>query len=202
MIDIGAGENVFQQEEPILHYHVLRQGIAKLGRRKGSVEKLFALKVPGEVLECELRKEVDSRKGFCQTVTDVKVVVVEREKFFQAIETNGSVSQKIFYQLEREMCFHRRLKKIEREGEIGASMAFLLHHLLKKVKANREKIEPRHLDRLPLKQRELANLMGVSRGTVSKYIGRLKGKGAVETGRGGVKILAEDVLKEEFRDFI
>jgi len=201
-LEVPAGENIFQQGEPILHFHIPVEGMAKLGWYHQSANRLFAIKVPGEILETQTYSATTTRGYFSTAITDLTMLVVGKEEFLQRIQNDYQLSKEIFSQLETDLSYQKKLKTIETVATNEVKLALLLDYIAGKINSCEEirgKIQP---DTIPLNQQELADFLTVNRVTISKYIRSLTQKGAVKTQCGELKVVHREILQKQFEQYI
>ena len=202
-IDYPSAEKVFQEEEPLLHYHIIHRGLVKTGNTKSSKDILLDIKGPGELIERNLSKEGKmERIVFAQTVTPAQLIPIRTATFFRYMEKEFWFSKEILGQLEAETSFLFNLKTLSQGIGMRAQLPFLLNQLWRKwEKARRGKKEGR-IPPLPLSQMDLAKFLGVSRETVFFYLKDLREREIVKANHEGIEVKDKEGLREIFEGFI
>ena len=184
-----GGDIIYQQGEPFQTYHILLEGAVKNGCQIADGKKiLFNVTYPGEVLE-KVTLNSSVRKCFARSLTESRLALIGKEDFRSFLLENPKMCSHLVSQLSEKLSLQYQIKMARvLEGTRGA-----LLFLIKDLYENRTS---RSGNRIHTSETDLANLLGVSRETISRHLSQLRQKGIAEADRNGISVLDGKKLKK------
>lgn len=125
-------------------------------------------------------------------MTDVEVLFVDRQKVFELVRGGGEMGVALLFSMGRQL----RALVMQMADSTGRPvpdrLMCLLHHLTRQSGPDRRGSP---VVTLKMSQQQLAEMLGVSRVTVSTSLATLKEQGILETGHGMLRILKPSALR-------
>jgi len=191
--DFNAGVSIFEEETPIGDVYVLCSGRVKLAStsRQG---KTLILKIahPGDVLGLGAVLSGSRYDVTAETIEPTRVKAIPREEFLAFMQNHGQVSLHAAQALSEE---YRTVLLDARRLALSSSAAGRLADLLLEWgrAAAHGKTEMRFT--MSLTHEDLANLIGTSRETVTRMLGKFKRDKLIQMRGATIVILAPDKLE-------
>jgi CRP-like cAMP-binding protein len=180
---LAPGQCLFRGGTPLTNVYVVRRGLVGLGRRAHGRRVTFVLLRPGDTVGdvAALLGGVALFDAFA--VTEAKVVAVPAAGFLAALDLQSPFSRQWAIGLgERLSAVWSRLEDVL-GGDLRSRIAALLHH---EVEAGSRVVN--------LTQQTIADLLGVTRTSVTRTLQGLQRHGIVEVGYGHIAILDHAAL--------
>lgn len=166
------GELIFQQGTPVLGFHFIGQGKAKLFRRfKDGRKRLIQIAQRGDMLDMSALQRTRSRSTSAEALTECQICFIREEDLFSWVGCHPSVANRLIRRLSQEV---RRLQ-VELVDTSYMGIRERLVNLL--LRLTRHKDGSRHP--VDLYEAEIAEMLGVSRESVVRHLGRLKQRGTI-----------------------
>jgi CRP-like cAMP-binding protein len=178
---------LFAQGEPLEAFHVVLGGEVRAFRvTAGGQEQTLHLLRRGEVLPVVAYLPGLAYPASAQAVTDCEVAVVRSEVLARLVRTRADLAWAFLVALGRRLLWAQgRMHDLALRSAAGRVASALLQ--LAHERGQRQADGRLRLDR-PFTHRELGQLAGLSRETVSRTLARLRGDGAVQRTEGGVLV--------------
>jgi len=198
-VEYEPGETIIKQGSLIQNRYLLCQGKVKLGTRNAhGKQALFSLISEPEIIEKScLHSERDHYQINAVAVTNATVGIISLNEFQRLIEKYPEISDYLAEEISKELDFQLQKSAMNRWGGAKENLFWLLVSLYEKL--NHDGKDEDSLD-LHLSERDLADMLGVSRETVVVHMSSLRKKGLARATRGSVDILDYEGLvqaKEE-----
>jgi CRP-like cAMP-binding protein len=178
-----AGQCLFREGTALADVYIVRRGVVGLGRRAHGRRITFLLLRAGDIVGdvAALLGGVALFDAFA--VTEAKVVVVPAAAFIEALDLRSPFSRQWAVGLgERLSALQARLEDVL-GGDLRSRIASLLHHELE----GGSRV-------VSLTQQTIADLLGVSRTSVTRTLQGLQRQGIVEVGYGHIAVRDDAAL--------
>ncbi len=184
------GTLLFLQGVPATRLYVLRSGYVKLTlSMPDGREQLLGVGAKGQVLGFT----ADANQGYpctAQALTTVTVCSLSASDMYRVLEQNPGVSMRVIRMLHNELeRSQERIRDLGLKSSTERVASFLLDLLPPGGRAGRTV-------HLPLSRAEIAEMLGLTIGTVSRCMAHFRREGLIETPRGRVTILAPERLRQ------
>jgi CRP-like cAMP-binding protein len=188
------GENIFCQGDPADRVFLIESGWVKIFRINGSGRYVTvgSIRQPGEMMGLAEALHGVERTCSAGAVTDVQLVTIYREKFFELLECETLLTLKVakllaFRLRDAEMAVHEIVTR-----KVAGRLAMLLLKFAESCgypAGEGIKIEPRFT------HEDLAAMIGVSRQTVTSVLTTMRKKRCIEIDGGAIKITNPERLQ-------
>ena len=188
------GEYIFFEEEKGDKFYVIKNGQVKMTKMiENGDEQILNIFSDNDIIAEIIAFDKGNYPASAITMMKTTVIVFEQSDFENLILEHPAIGIKILQELSGRL---RRAQQNVRDlalKDSSAKVAGLLLFLAKKYGENRNgKII---LD-LSLTQKEMANMIGSSRETVSRILGKLENYNLIKTSRKKITIYDIDKIKE------
>lgn len=185
------GDLLFQEGTPIFGCYVICKGKAKLVKRALSGKKqLFKLCGPGEILGKADLFSKDTHSSYARTLEESWIGLIEKGNFLKLVGEHLPTVLKIAKELSEEINVLRERLMETAYGSVRERIIHLLLSLEERHSRDKENALPT----VDLTQTELAEMAGVARETVSRYLCKLKEEGLISFEGHRIVILDEKRL--------
>lgn len=189
------------QGDPFSHIYLIKKGFNKVYTILDSGDtRTFLILGPGDIFPMVFSSTLDwkdySLQYFYQSLTEIELLVLEREEFKHRIDTNAEKRNiYIAYLAASNEVIMRQLEVMKSKKAITKVRRLLPYLIIKLGK----QIKP-HAYQLQIKisHQEIADLSGVTRETTTTLIKKLEKQGQIEQKKGKWIIHAKDSDKELF----
>ncbi|MDE2229303.1 MAG: Crp/Fnr family transcriptional regulator [Alphaproteobacteria bacterium] len=179
----SAHETLVREGESRTHFFVLRSGYVKLTTLLATGRaQITALRQPGQLVGFAWEDVVYPYTA--TALTDVDVCQIAHKAVLQVLQEKSSVALRIVRRVAEELAQARALIR-----DLGGKNAHerIASFILSFCPAE---VEPSETLPFPLTRQEIAELLGLTRETVSRVISELTSEHLIETSHSGVRILA------------
>lgn len=190
---IGKGEILFRQGDEGTALYIILQGRIKISMSRRMDKVTLAILGQGEFLGEMALLDGQPRSADATAMEDSQLYILNRKDFFSFLVNNESAIQSIISSLSR------RLRKTD---DLLAEMCFL-NLSVRLAKKLFELAEPQTSAEekppgwtLKISQRELGDMLGVSRESINKELKILRDKGVLSTSRNYILIHDLEILKK------
>jgi CRP-like cAMP-binding protein len=159
-------------------------------------ETILAFIEQGELFGELAALDGQPRQEFAEAVEDSEILAIPREDFLELLERRGDLALSVtkLVGLRRQ-----RIETRLRSVLFLPSRARLVRLLIELVEAHGERTGFHYAIRFPLSHQDLANLIGVSRETVTLALGQLQDEGLITVERQRVIVRDMKKLRQEGR---
>lgn len=186
---IPAGETLLQQGEIPTGLYLLLEGRIKqyVSGPNGEIRSLMFC-LPGSLVG-----EVTGIDGLAAQVTSVtetpvRALYIPRQKFAELLERDVEVAHAVLLSVTRRLRAMVKVLSDATSREVPQQLSCLLHQWSLQH-GGEGRIS------LAISHQELAELLGVSRVTVSQCLAQLRARGIIETGHREIHVLKPDALR-------
>jgi CRP/FNR family transcriptional regulator, anaerobic regulatory protein len=182
--DFGIHEVLFRAGSASSHLFALHRGLVKLtSLAPDGREQIIGLGIPGRLFGFQSMS--DSRFRFsAESVSPVTVCTIKRDDMLRVLENSGAVSVGVVDLLNRELAEAHELICTLGHRTAEERVAWLLLFLRLAAEADGSETFPVWLSR-----REIAEFLGLTPETVSRFTAEFRRQGLIETQRGLLQIL-------------
>ncbi len=199
-IDYEKGRIILFQGEVPRDAHIIKSGIVKVYNiDDDGNEQLIYFKTAGDVFPFTwVMNKTPSTQYYYETVTECSIFVLPRERYLDVIKSSKKL---MFEQIEAD-AVRDRLKTVRLNALIHAKasdkVVHILHYLMLGYgrKADHDKV----VISVILTQQDIANMVGLTRETVSLEIGKLRKQGVITSGRSLNYVVHLDKFSEYLKD--
>jgi len=187
----ASGEQIFAQDAPASAMYLVARGRIKITRvtREG-FESVLCVRRPGEYFCPVSVMDRGPQLGTATAMGDVTLLHADKEQFASVCKLSPALLSMVQGACIAEV---RHLMHRLEAFSFRSVRERLALTLLGESRRQRAKADPP--DEIRLTQHDLAGLVGASRESISRALGRLASDGLVESGRGWVRIRDREGLK-------
>ena len=187
------GEYIFFEGESGDKFYIIKDGQVKLTKMiKNGDEQILNIFSNNDIIAEIVAFDKGNYPASAVTMTDTKVIVFDQSELEELILKHPSIGIKLLREMSGRL---RRAQQNVRDlalKDSSARVAGLLIFLAEKYgKIKKEKII---LD-ISLTQQELASMIGSSRETVSRVLGKFEAEGLIKTSRKKIVIYKKEKIK-------
>jgi len=188
------GEYIFFEEEKGDKFYVIKEGQVKLSKMiENGDEQILNIFSNNDIIAEIIAFDKGNYPASAVTMKKTTLICFERSKFEKLILEHPEIGLKLLQELSGRL---RRAQQNVRDlalKDSSAKVASLLIFLAEKYgDVRRDKII---LD-ISLTQKEMANMIGSSRETVSRVLGRFENDGLIKTSRKKITIYKPEEIKD------
>lgn len=190
------GSHVFMQGDPLKNVYFIHQGQVKIYKTDlNGKEQIVNVLQPGDMFPHQGFFRQDDYPAHAEAVGDIVLIYIPIQSFEDFLITHPEISIKLFRVLgDIIVDLQSRLE----EKILYNTFDQIIMLLLRLIKSHGEKIdEDKTRITTQFTNRELANMIGSSRETVSRTLTKLKNKQCIETDHNGLIIVYPEILKDE-----
>ena len=177
------GEVLFREDDVTTHAILIDRGSVKIVRRRpDGADLILAVRGANDLIGEMAAIDGSPRSASAVAVGQVDAYVIEAQTFESFVRSHDNVG----WMLIRSMAERQRDADQRRLDQVSASVAHRVAVELLDMADRDVALEP---DGFVLSQTELAETVGATREAVSKALGELRRRGAIETSRRRMKIL-------------
>ncbi|MFW6000849.1 MAG: Crp/Fnr family transcriptional regulator [Halanaerobium sp.] len=188
------GEYIFFEEEKGDKFYVIKRGQVKLSKMvENGDEQILNIFSDNDIIAEIIAFDKGNYPASAVTMKDTTLIVFEHSDFEDLILKNPKIGIKILQELSGRL---RRAQQNVRDLALKDSSAKVAGLLLFLTKKYGEDKNGKIILDLSLTQKEMANMIGSSRETVSRVLGKLENDGLIETSRKKIIIYDPDKIKE------
>jgi CRP/FNR family cyclic AMP-dependent transcriptional regulator len=189
---------VFAEGEPAESLHVVLEGRVRVFRdTPGGHEQTLQVLERGGLLAVVCFVEGRPYPASAQTVTDSRIASIRNPDLARLAQEHGDLAWALLQQLARRLLWAQgRIYDLALRSATGRVVSALLQFARAQ---GREDERGRLTVDLPLTHRELGQLTGVSRETVTRTLGQLRDAGALRWTSDGLLVLEVERLEEWLR---
>lgn len=190
-IRLKAGEILFQQEEPAVHFYFLQSGQIKLTRiSPAGQEKVIEVITGGQVFaEAVMFMERADFPVNAQAITDCEVYSIPNNIYRSILEQNSEYCFRLLADLS--MRLHNQLQELDHLAQQNASYR-LVRYLINQLPAdcdNRVELE------LPIPKQVLASRLSIKPESFSRLLSVLSAQGVISVSKSHIVINNVDRLR-------
>src|SRR6056297_2145732 len=188
------GEYIFFEGESGDKFFIIKEGQVKLNKMiKNGDEQILNIFSNNDIIAEIVAFDKGSYPASAVTMTATEVIVFDQSELENLILKHPSIGIKLLWEMSGRL---RRAQQNVRDlalKDSSAKVASLLIFLAEKYgDVRRDKII---LD-ISLTQKEMANMIGSSRETVSRVLGRFENNGLIKTSRKKITIFKPEEIKD------
>lgn len=187
---------IFMQDEPITNVYFIQKGKVKIYRTDyHGKEQIINVLQKGDMFPHQGFFRKGNYPAHAEVIEDALIVDIPIESFEQVLITHPEISMKLFNVLSEIIIDLQKRLEERNLYNVYEQIIFLLMRLARR---NGEKIDDDYYKiTLLLTNRELANMIGSSRETVSRTLTQLKKDAFIENDDKGHLIINYTALEEE-----
>lgn len=188
--ECGVHETLFRAGAASTHLYALHRGLVKLTSLAPSGhEQIIGLGIPGRLFG--FHSMADSHFRYtAETVSPATVCTIKRDDMLRVLENTGDVSVGVVDLLNRELTEAQELICTLGHRTAEERVAWLLLFLRNAAEADGSDAFPMWLTR-----REIAEFLGLTPETVSRFTAEFRRLGLIDTTRGYMRILDTEGLE-------
>ncbi|GMR09335.1 MAG: Crp/Fnr family transcriptional regulator [Anaerolineae bacterium] len=188
----SPGQEVFLQGDPSESIYIVAEGQVKLTRaaREG-FESVLCVRRPGEYFCPVSVIDRGPQLGTAEAMGQVLLLEADREQFNSLCEDNP-----VLLAMVQGTCIGEVRKLMQRVE------TFAFRNVRERLavtileESHRQRLNGKPVDEIRITQQELAGLVAASRESISRTMTLLEQDGMVQTGRGRIRILDREQLRE------
>ena len=186
---------IFMQDDPLDRVFFIHSGKIKICKTDQSgKEQLISVLEPGEMFPHAGFFRKGNFPAHAEVMEDTKLIVIPIDKFEEILISYPELCIKLFKVLGEKI--------VDLQGRLEAQV---LHNtfeqiillLIRLCKSNGEMVDERYKLTTQFTNRELANMIGTSRETVSRTINHVKKKNLVSQDEDGFYLINREALQQE-----
>jgi CRP/FNR family transcriptional regulator len=187
------GEYIFFEEEKGDKFYVIKNGQVKLTKMiKNGDEQILNIFSDNDIIAEIIAFDKGNYPASAVTMKKTTLIVFEQSDFEDLILKHPSIGVKLLQELSGRL---RRAQQTVRDLALKDSSAKVAGLLLFLAKKYGEDKNGKIILDLSLTQKEMANMIGSSRETVSRVLGKLENDGLIKTSRKKITIYEMDKIK-------
>ncbi|GHH54205.1 Crp/Fnr family transcriptional regulator [Lentzea cavernae] len=184
----GAGSVICHQGDETRNVFVVARGRVRVSRfGVGGEETLLAVRGAGDIIGELAAIDGEGRSASLTSVDDVEGVVITAAAFIRLCERHP----RLMWAVLRVVVARARAAADQQDLRTGPSLQRVAGMLLGLAHRDVDDM----IATVPLSQRELANIVGISRETLVRALKTLREAGIIVTRRTHIEILREDELR-------
>jgi CRP-like cAMP-binding protein len=188
MRPVKRGDTIFYKGDPGAALFAVHTGTVKIGvPAPDGREAVFNLIREGEIFGEIALLDGRPRTAGAEAMTDCDLMVIERSNFIAFVHQNPEVALKLI----EVLCARLRLQSARFEEAIFLNLPARLARTLMRLAAD---ANPKTRGKLAITQREISQLVGMSRESTNKQLGAWAKRGWLRLERGSVVVLAPEAL--------
>lgn len=190
------GSHVFMQGDQLTNVYFIHQGQVKIYKTDlHGKEQIVNVLQPGDMFPHQGFFRQDNYPAHAEAVGDIVLIYIPIQSFEDFLITHPEICVKLFRVLgDIIVDLHSRLE----EKILYNTFDQIIMLLLRLIKSHGEEIdEDKFIINTQFTNRELANMIGSSRETVSRTLTKLKNKQCIESDSTGLLIVYPEALKDE-----
>lgn len=188
--------HVFMQGDQLTNVYFIHQGQVKIYKTDlHGKEQIVNVLQPGDMFPHQGFFRQDNYPAHAEAVGDIVLIYIPIQSFEDFLIAHPEICVKLFRVLgDIIVDLHSRLE----EKILYNTFDQIIMLLLRLIKSHGEEIDTdKYVINTPFTNRELANMIGSSRETVSRTLTKLKNDQCVETDPNGLLIVYPEALKEQ-----
>lgn len=188
------GEYIFFEEEKGEKFYVIKNGQVKLTKMiQNGDEQILNIFSDNDIIAEIIAFDKGNYPASAVTMKETTLIVFEQSDFEGLILEHPSIGVKLLQELSGRL---RRAQQNVRDLALKDSSAKVAGLLLFLAKKYGEDKKGKIILDLSLTQKEMANMIGSSRETVSRVLGKLENDGLIKTSRKKITIYEPDKIKD------
>jgi CRP-like cAMP-binding protein len=186
---------IFMQDDPLDRVFFIHSGKIKIYKTDQSgKEQIISVLEPGEMFPHAGFFRKGNFPAHAEVMEDANIIVIPIDKFEEILITYPELCIKLFKVLGEKI--------VDLQGRLEAQVLHNTYEqiillLIRLCKSNGEKVGGRYKLTTQFTNRELANMIGTSRETVSRTINHVKKKEYVTQDEDGFYLIDDEALKQE-----
>jgi CRP/FNR family transcriptional regulator len=191
---VSKKEVLFSEGEEARGFYVILSGKVKLYKisPEGKEQILHVVSAPDAFAEAALFLE-GNYPAFAESLSDSQLLYIPKRDFLQLIEKNPQLSINMIVSLSHYL---RRFASLIEELSLKEVSSRIAKYLLDlSMKSSREGKNPKEVE-LDLSKTQLASKLGTISETLSRTLGKMKGKGVIDVKGNKILILDRESLEE------
>src|SRR5690625_4531419 len=190
------GSHVFMQGDPLKNVYFIHQGQVKIYKTDlNGKEQIVNVLQPGDMFPHQGFFRQDDYPAHAEAVGDIVLIYIPIQSFEDFLIAHPEICVKLFRVLgDIIVDLQNRLE----EKILYNTFEQIIMLLLRLIKSHGEALdEDKYIIKTQFTNRELANMIGSSRETVSRTLTKLKNNQCIETDPTGLLIVYPEVLKKQ-----
>ncbi|WP_160721259.1 Crp/Fnr family transcriptional regulator [Bacillus sp. USDA818B3_A] len=186
---------VFMQDDPLDRVYFIHSGKIKIFKTdQMGKEQLISVLEPGEMFPHAGFFRKGTYPAYAEVIEDAHLIIIPIEKFEKILIAYPELCIKLFKVLGEKI--------VDLQGRLEAQVLHNTYEqiillLIRLCKSNGEKMGGQYKLTTPFTNRELANMIGTSRESVSRTITQVKKKNIVSLDEKGHFLINRDALEQE-----
>ncbi|MDP4603077.1 MAG: Crp/Fnr family transcriptional regulator [Solirubrobacteraceae bacterium] len=188
-----GGQVIFREGDPSNTCYVLRSGHARAIREHPDGRTITLTHFgPGDIFGELAMFDDEVRSATVETLDEVDLIAIPGRDMRRLMNDHGAIASKLVVSLGRRMRVANERLTRQSFQTVQSRVAIVLGDLV--TQARLEGAGDDASVELTITQADIAQLAGCSRESASRFLTTLANSGAIEQGRGRIKVLDTDVL--------
>ena len=188
-----GGQVIFREGDPSNTCYVLRSGHARAIREHPDGRTITLTHFgPGDIFGELAMFDDEVRSATVETLDEVDLIAIPGRDMRRLMNEHGAIASKLVVSLGRRMRIANERLTRQSFQTVQSRVAIVLGDLV--TQARLEGAGDDASVELTITQADIAQLAGCSRESASRFLTTLANSGAIEQGRGRIKVLDTDVL--------
>ena len=188
-----GGQVIFREGDPSNTCYVVRSGHARAIREHPDGRTITLTHFgPGDIFGELAMFDDELRSATVETLDEVDLIAIPGRDMRRLMNNHGAIASKLVVSLGRRMRIANERLTRQSFQTVQSRVAIVLGDLV--AQARLEGADGDGAVELIITQADIAQLAGCSRESASRFLTTLANSGAIEQGRGRIKVLDTDVL--------
>ena len=188
-----GGQVIFREGDPSNTCYVVRSGHARAIREHPDGRTITLTHFgPGDIFGELAMFDDEVRSATVETLDEVDLIAIPGRDMRRLMNNHGAIASKLVVSLGRRMRIANERLTRQSFQTVQSRVAIVLGDLV--AQARLEGADGDGAVELIITQADIAQLAGCSRESASRFLTTLTNSGAIEQGRGRIKVLDTDVL--------
>lgn len=184
---------VFVEGEKLCTFFLIQSGIVKVTRTDhNGNEQVICLLPKGEMFPHVGFFEDILYPATAQTITDCELLAISMEGFKRLLDSHTGIAKSVMKMMNRRLLVMKQRLHSVMSGDVQRKVIMALLQLVEEYGVRRQ--EGVYLS-IPLTHQDFANMLGLSRESVSRVLNQLKKEQLLETNRKGILIYNLEALE-------
>lgn len=188
-----GGQVIFREGDPSNTCYIVRSGHARAIREHPDGRTITLTHFgPGDIFGELAMFDDEVRSATVETLDEVDLIAIPGRDMRRLMNEHGAIASKLVVSLGRRMRVANERLTRQSFQTVQSRVAIVLGDLV--TQARLEGAGDNDSVELTITQADIAQLAGCSRESASRFLTTLANSGAIEQGRGRIKVLDTDVL--------